>query len=126
MRVLLSHIAARTSVIRLFAAPRLFDPFRPGTAFCSLEDAIARSSLLVGSPAQIIDKVLRYHGQLGHQVLQLPADAGHRHPGSCLTGNLHTVSTWPPHDLPAGCVRCVVRADDESGGDDDARTTARF
>jgi alkanesulfonate monooxygenase SsuD/methylene tetrahydromethanopterin reductase-like flavin-dependent oxidoreductase (luciferase family) len=49
---------------------------RGGTpAFCSLEDAIARSSLLVGSPAQIIDKVLRYHGQLGHEVLQLPADA---------------------------------------------------
>jgi alkanesulfonate monooxygenase SsuD/methylene tetrahydromethanopterin reductase-like flavin-dependent oxidoreductase (luciferase family) len=44
-------------------------------AFCSLEDAIARSSLLIGSPAQIIDKVLRYHGQLGHEVLQLPADA---------------------------------------------------
>jgi alkanesulfonate monooxygenase SsuD/methylene tetrahydromethanopterin reductase-like flavin-dependent oxidoreductase (luciferase family) len=42
--------------------------------FHSLEDAIARSSALIGSPQQIIDKVLRYHEQLGHEVLHLHAD----------------------------------------------------
>ncbi len=42
--------------------------------FHSLEDAIERSSALVGSPQQIIDKVHRYHEQLGHEVLHLNAD----------------------------------------------------
>ncbi len=42
--------------------------------FHSLEDAIERSSALVGSPQQIIDKVHRYHQQLGHEVLNLNAD----------------------------------------------------
>ena len=42
--------------------------------FHSLEDAIERSSALIGSPQQIIDKVLRYHEQLGHEVLALNAD----------------------------------------------------
>ena len=42
--------------------------------FHSLEDAIERSSALVGSPQQIIDKVYRYHDQLGHEVLNLNVD----------------------------------------------------
>ena len=42
--------------------------------FHSLEDAIERSSALIGSPQQIIDKVLRYHEQLGHEVLALNSD----------------------------------------------------
>ncbi|GIT43137.1 MAG: hypothetical protein Ct9H300mP11_10730 [Chloroflexota bacterium] len=42
--------------------------------FHSLEDAIERSSALVGSPQQIIDKVLRYHEQMGHEVLALNSD----------------------------------------------------
>ncbi|WP_155370901.1 LLM class flavin-dependent oxidoreductase [Catellatospora vulcania] len=42
--------------------------------FTSLEDAIERSSILVGSPQQIIDKVHRYHKQLGHEVMHLSAD----------------------------------------------------
>ena len=42
--------------------------------FHSLEDAIERSSALVGSPQQIIDKVHRYHEQMGHEVLNLNAD----------------------------------------------------
>jgi alkanesulfonate monooxygenase SsuD/methylene tetrahydromethanopterin reductase-like flavin-dependent oxidoreductase (luciferase family) len=44
--------------------------------FCSLEDAIERGSLLVGSPQQIIDKVRRDHQRLGHEVMQLHADVG--------------------------------------------------
>jgi alkanesulfonate monooxygenase SsuD/methylene tetrahydromethanopterin reductase-like flavin-dependent oxidoreductase (luciferase family) len=45
-------------------------------AFHSLEDFVARSSALVGSPEQIIDKVHRYHERLGHTVMHLHADAG--------------------------------------------------
>jgi alkanesulfonate monooxygenase SsuD/methylene tetrahydromethanopterin reductase-like flavin-dependent oxidoreductase (luciferase family) len=43
--------------------------------FGSLEDAIGRSSILVGSPQQIIDKVHRYHERFGHEVMHLHADA---------------------------------------------------
>lgn len=45
------------------------------TAFESIEDFVERSSALVGSPAQVIDKVGRYHEQLGHEVIHLSADA---------------------------------------------------
>jgi alkanesulfonate monooxygenase SsuD/methylene tetrahydromethanopterin reductase-like flavin-dependent oxidoreductase (luciferase family) len=41
----------------------------------SLEDAIERSSIVVGSPQQIIDKVLRYHERFGHEVMHLHAAA---------------------------------------------------
>ncbi|MFC9083910.1 LLM class flavin-dependent oxidoreductase [Streptomyces sp. NPDC057062] len=44
--------------------------------FPTLEDFIDRSSALIGSPQQIIDKVHRYHEQFGHTVLHLNADAG--------------------------------------------------
>ncbi|MFC4588610.1 LLM class flavin-dependent oxidoreductase [Sphaerisporangium corydalis] len=43
--------------------------------FPTLEDAIERSSILVGSPQQIIEKVHRYHERLGHEVMHLAADA---------------------------------------------------
>jgi alkanesulfonate monooxygenase SsuD/methylene tetrahydromethanopterin reductase-like flavin-dependent oxidoreductase (luciferase family) len=42
--------------------------------FHSLEDAIERSSALVGSPQQIIEKVHRYHEQMGHEILNINAD----------------------------------------------------
>ncbi len=42
--------------------------------FHSLEDAMERSSALVGSPQQIIEKVHRYHEQLGHEVLNVNSD----------------------------------------------------
>jgi alkanesulfonate monooxygenase SsuD/methylene tetrahydromethanopterin reductase-like flavin-dependent oxidoreductase (luciferase family) len=42
--------------------------------FTTLEDFVERSSALIGSPAQIIDKVHRYHERFGHQVLHLHAD----------------------------------------------------
>lgn len=44
--------------------------------FLTLEDFVERSSALIGSPQQIIDKVRRYHEQFGHSVLHLQADAG--------------------------------------------------
>jgi alkanesulfonate monooxygenase SsuD/methylene tetrahydromethanopterin reductase-like flavin-dependent oxidoreductase (luciferase family) len=43
--------------------------------FPTLEDFIARSSALIGSPQQVIEKVHRYHEQFGHSVLHLHADA---------------------------------------------------
>ncbi|MFI8528858.1 LLM class flavin-dependent oxidoreductase [Streptomyces aquilus] len=43
--------------------------------FETLEDFVDRSSALIGSPEQIIDKVHRYHEQFGHTVLHLHADA---------------------------------------------------
>jgi alkanesulfonate monooxygenase SsuD/methylene tetrahydromethanopterin reductase-like flavin-dependent oxidoreductase (luciferase family) len=42
--------------------------------FATLEDAIERSSALIGSPQQVIDKVLRYHSRFGHEVMHLHAD----------------------------------------------------
>jgi alkanesulfonate monooxygenase SsuD/methylene tetrahydromethanopterin reductase-like flavin-dependent oxidoreductase (luciferase family) len=42
--------------------------------FPTLEDALERSSLLVGSPQQIIDKIHRYHDRLGHEVMHLSAE----------------------------------------------------
>jgi alkanesulfonate monooxygenase SsuD/methylene tetrahydromethanopterin reductase-like flavin-dependent oxidoreductase (luciferase family) len=43
--------------------------------FDSIEDFIDRSSALVGSPQQAIDKVGRYHEQFGHEAIHLSADA---------------------------------------------------
>jgi alkanesulfonate monooxygenase SsuD/methylene tetrahydromethanopterin reductase-like flavin-dependent oxidoreductase (luciferase family) len=66
--------------LRLFAG-RGLDP-----VFHSLEDAIERGSILVGSPQQIIDKVHRYHDRLGHEVMHLSAEA------DGLTGPQHRAS----------------------------------
>ncbi|MBB5076404.1 LLM class flavin-dependent oxidoreductase [Nonomuraea endophytica] len=49
--------------------------------FPTLEDAIERSSILVGSPQQVIDKVLRYRKRFGHEVMHLHADADGLTPG---------------------------------------------
>lgn len=43
--------------------------------FPTLEDFVARSSALIGSPQQVIDKVHRYHEQFGHTVQHIQADA---------------------------------------------------
>jgi alkanesulfonate monooxygenase SsuD/methylene tetrahydromethanopterin reductase-like flavin-dependent oxidoreductase (luciferase family) len=61
----------------IFAAQRAFQQ-RLGLqpVFTDLEDFVARSSALIGSPQQVIDKVHHYHEQLGHSVLHLHADAG--------------------------------------------------
>ncbi|MEV7402905.1 LLM class flavin-dependent oxidoreductase [Streptomyces sp. NPDC091267] len=44
--------------------------------FTTLEDFVERSSALIGSPQQIVEKVHRYHESFGHTVLHLQADAG--------------------------------------------------
>jgi len=61
---------------RMFEARRAFTR-RAGipAVFESIDDFIERSSALVGSPEQVIDKVGRYHEQLGHEVIHLSADA---------------------------------------------------
>ncbi|OBK47845.1 LLM class flavin-dependent oxidoreductase [Mycobacterium kubicae] len=59
-------IEARLAVQRRAGMPVVFD---------SVEDFVARSSAVIGSPEQVIDKVGRYHEQLGHEVMHLSADA---------------------------------------------------
>lgn len=44
-------------------------------AFATLADYIERSSALIGSPAQVLDKIQRYHDRFGHTVLHVGADA---------------------------------------------------
>ncbi|MET8828693.1 LLM class flavin-dependent oxidoreductase [Streptomyces sp. NPDC004610] len=43
--------------------------------FETLEDFAARSSALIGSPQQVLEKVHRYHERFGHTVQHVPADA---------------------------------------------------
>lgn len=43
--------------------------------FDTIEDFVDRGSALIGSPQQVIDKVSRYHQQLGHEVIHLSAEA---------------------------------------------------
>ncbi|MFI6347410.1 LLM class flavin-dependent oxidoreductase [Streptomyces sp. NPDC050560] len=42
--------------------------------FRDLDDFVERSSALIGSPQQVIEKVHRYHEQFGHSVLHLAAE----------------------------------------------------
>ena len=44
--------------------------------FDTVEDFVERSSALIGSPQQVVDKVLRYHERLGHEVMHVTADRG--------------------------------------------------
>jgi len=53
---------------------RMFTKLGMPVVFPTLEDFVERSSALVGSPAQVIEKVLRYHGELGHEVMHLHSD----------------------------------------------------
>jgi alkanesulfonate monooxygenase SsuD/methylene tetrahydromethanopterin reductase-like flavin-dependent oxidoreductase (luciferase family) len=84
---------ARTSQEALAAYRPVFEgqsAFQKGLGlepvFPTLEDFVARSSALIGSPQQIIDKVHRYHEEFGHTVLHVHADASglsdDRHRGS--------------------------------------------
>ena len=75
------HIAATTqqavAEYRLTFESRLTFQRRAGlpVVFESIEDFVDRSSALIGSPQQVIDKVGRYHEQLGHEVIHLSAEA---------------------------------------------------
>ena len=76
--------------------------------FETLEDFVERSSALIGSPQQVIDKVHRYHEQFGHTVVHLHADAGglsdtqHRDSlelfHSAVAPTLHRAIPDPPFD----------------------------
>ena len=74
--------------------------------FPTLEDFVERSSALIGSPQQIIDKVHRYHEQFGHSVLHLHADAGgltdaqHRRVARAVPVR-HRAGAAPRHPRPA-------------------------
>lgn len=74
------HVAPTTqqaiAEYRLTFDTRLAFARRTGlpVVFDSIEDFVQRSSALIGSPQQVIDKVGRYHEQLGHEVMHLSAD----------------------------------------------------
>ena len=90
--VVLSHVAGLTTRIRLFTAVTtlsLLDPVRAFAGYLAMQarlgvtpvfptlaDFVERSSALIGSPAQVIEKVHRYHQQFGHTVLHLHSEAG--------------------------------------------------
>ncbi|WP_253659964.1 LLM class flavin-dependent oxidoreductase [Williamsia maris] len=59
----------------IFAARHAFAQ-RTGlpVVFGDLADFVERSSALIGSPEQVIDKVGRYHDRLGHEITHLSAD----------------------------------------------------
>ncbi|MFC0451707.1 LLM class flavin-dependent oxidoreductase [Rhodococcus jostii] len=57
--------AARLDFARRAGLPVVFE---------TVEDFVDRSSALIGSPQQVIDKVQRYHEQFGHEVIHLSAD----------------------------------------------------
>jgi alkanesulfonate monooxygenase SsuD/methylene tetrahydromethanopterin reductase-like flavin-dependent oxidoreductase (luciferase family) len=61
----------------IFAAQREFQrQLGLPAVFTDFDDFVARSSALIGSPQQVIDKVLRYYEQFGHSVMHLHADRG--------------------------------------------------
>jgi alkanesulfonate monooxygenase SsuD/methylene tetrahydromethanopterin reductase-like flavin-dependent oxidoreductase (luciferase family) len=77
------YYAARTSQAAIEAYRPVFAGYlafqkRLGVTpvFPTLADFVERSSALIGSPHQIIDKVHRYHEQFGHSVLHLHAEPG--------------------------------------------------
>jgi len=60
-------------------AKELFRPvfdarYGNSTIWESYEHFLERSSALVGSPAEITEKILRYHDALGHEVMHMNAD----------------------------------------------------
>ncbi|MGO4616498.1 LLM class flavin-dependent oxidoreductase [Nocardia sp. 2YAB30] len=55
---------------RLTSARRLDLPI----VFETLDDFVARSSALIGSPEEVVDKVGRQHERLGHEVIHLAAE----------------------------------------------------
>lgn len=68
------------------ARTRQFAALGVEPSFRDYEDFVERSSALIGSPEQVVDKVHRYHEQLGHEVLHVSAD------GEGLTGAQHRAS----------------------------------
>ncbi len=75
------YYASRTSQAAIDAYRPVFEGYlkfqqRLGVTpvFPTLTDFVERSSALIGSPQQVIDKVHRYHDQFGHSVLHLHAE----------------------------------------------------
>lgn len=60
---------ARQASARKFDVPVVFE---------TVEDFAERSSALIGSPQQVLDKLSRYHERLGHEVVHLNADGDGR------------------------------------------------
>jgi len=97
------HIAPTTQQAideyRLAFETRLAFARRVGlpVVFESIEDFVDRSSALIGSPQQVVDKVGRYHEQLGHEVIHLSADAD----GATADQKRRSLELFQSHVAPA-------------------------
>lgn len=60
---------ARQAAARKIGLPVVFE---------TLDDFVERSSALIGSPAQVREKIERYHEALGHEVIHLSTDSDGR------------------------------------------------
>ncbi|MHA6618971.1 LLM class flavin-dependent oxidoreductase [Pseudonocardia sp. DLS-67] len=102
---------------RRAAAERLGLP----VVFGDVEDFVERSSALVGSAAQVVDKVLRYHSVFGHEVLHLNLD------GDGLTPRRHRAMLETLQSEVAPALRAAVPSRPLAGAvprdPDDARPT---
>ena len=101
----------------------MFRAFGVAPVFPTLEDAIDRSSILVGSPQQIVEKVHRYHARFGHEVMHLQAD------GDGLTDEQHRArwsssSPTSPRAAPRDPQQAVRRPDPVHGPRHDPGTAA--
>ncbi|MHC9043189.1 LLM class flavin-dependent oxidoreductase [Microbacterium saperdae] len=56
-----------------------FNNFDESVLFHSYEDYLARSSALIGSPQQAIDKLAAYHEAYGFSAISIPGHPGHWH-----------------------------------------------
>lgn len=54
-----------------------FNNFDESVLFHSYEDYLERSSALIGSPQQAIDKLARYHEAYGYSAISIPGHPGH-------------------------------------------------
>ncbi|MGB4779422.1 LLM class flavin-dependent oxidoreductase [Microbacterium sp.] len=64
--------AVRPFYDRFFGRVDTFNNFDPDVTFHSFEDFVERSSLLIGSPQQAIDKLARYHEAYGFSAISIP------------------------------------------------------
>jgi alkanesulfonate monooxygenase SsuD/methylene tetrahydromethanopterin reductase-like flavin-dependent oxidoreductase (luciferase family) len=91
--------------------------------FTDFDDYLARSSALIGSPQQVIEKVHRYHAELGHSVMHLHADAGglidaqHRESLELFQSDIAPVlrreipdPPWPSEDTAGGAAGATALA----------------
>lgn len=69
--------AARRAYDEFFGRVDTFNNFDSSVLFSSFEDWVERSSALVGSPQQALDKLGRYHDAYGYNAISIPGHPSH-------------------------------------------------